>query len=166
MINFETETETKDIFDFDPKETALTVVDAVLLKEGCPKECVVEILLTDAETVREINKEYRNIDKTTDVLSFPNVEWDAPANYGCEGFEDEFLKDPETGLFMLGQIVLCKERILSQAEEYGHGIKREFAFLTAHSMLHLLGYDHMEEEEARIMESKQREYLEYLGITR
>ena len=74
--------------------------------------------------------------------------------------------DPETGEFMLGQIVLSKERIISQAEEFGHGIKREYSFLIAHSVLHLLGYDHMTEEEAKVMEDKQRTYLDELGIGR
>lgn len=164
MIIFEKEVEF-DV-DFDPEEIALLVTDAVLLKEKCPKDCEIDILLTDEDTVHEINKEYREVDRTTDVLSFPNVDWEFPADYEGESFKDEFLIDPDTGKLMLGQIVLCKERIISQAEEFGHSIKREYAFLIAHSMLHLLGYDHMEEAEAKVMEDKQRAYLEEIGITR
>ena len=154
--------------DFKPDEIAELVVDKVLTGEGFPEDIKVQvdILITDNEGIRKINKEYRDIDKPTDVLSFPNVEWDSPASYDSEGFLDELLVDPETGEFMLGQIVLSKERIITQAEEFGHGIKREYSFLIAHSVLHLLGYDHMTEEEAKVMEDKQRTYLDELGIGR
>ena len=80
--------------------------------------------------------------------------------------EDDSCFDPETGELLLGNIVMSKEKVISQAEEYGHSVKREYAFLIAHSMLHLLGYDHMEEEERAIMEGKQREILRKLGIER
>lgn len=163
-VNFEQDVEFEH--GFDQLEVADIVINAVLKEEACPTECEVEILLTDPETVREANKEYRDIDKTTDVLSFPNVEWDAPADYECEGFLDEYLINPETGKLMLGQIVLNADRIVSQAKEYGHSIKREYAFLIAHSMLHLLGYDHMEEAEAHVMEEKQKTYLNNMGIAR
>lgn len=154
--------------DFDKTQTAKQVVEKVLEKEGCPWECEVDILITDSEEIREYNEEYREIDKATDVLSFPNLEWETPADFESAG-DDEFLEmsvNPETGLLILGEICLNKDRILSQSEEYGHSIKREYAFLIAHSMLHLLGYDHMEEEEAKVMEGKQREYLDELGISR
>lgn len=164
MVNFEIEVEFDT--DFDKEEVAGLVTSKVLEFEGCPRECEVELLVTDAESVHEINKEYRNIDNTTDVLSFPNVEWDAPSDYESEGFKDEYLISPDSGRLMLGQIVLCKERILSQAEEYGHSVKREYAFLIAHSMLHLLGYDHMEDEERIVMEEKQKKYLDLIGIPR
>jgi len=164
MINFEKEVSLDAGFDLD--ETADLVVRTVLSKEKCPVECDVEILLTDEDTVHEINLEYRQVDSTTDVLSFPNVDFPHPADYSSEEFKDEYLIDPETNHLMLGQIVLCKERILSQAEDYGHSVKREYAFLIAHSMLHLLGYDHMEEAEALVMETKQDQYLNDIGITR
>ena len=164
MLNFENETDFNP--DFDLIEVASLVTDKVLQGEKFPYECDVDLLITDALTVKEINSEYRNIDNTTDVLSFPNIEWDAPADYESEGLSDEFLKDPETGHIMLGQIVLNEERIRSQALEYGHSVKREYAFLIAHSMLHLLGYDHMEDEERKVMEDKQKEYLSELKIER
>ena len=153
--------------DFDKQKTAEEVIGHILKKEGCPKEFEVDILITDSEEVREYNKEYRDIDKTTDVLSFPNIDWETPADF--ESIDEEELEmsvNPETNLTILGEICLNKDRIISQAEDYGHSVKREYAFLIAHSILHLLGYDHMEEEEARVMEKKQDEYLSQIGITR
>ena len=164
MVYFESEVEFE--VDFNPEEIASLVADTVLSMEKCPKECEIELLLTDEDTVHEINKEYRQIDSTTDVLSFPNIDWEEPSDFEGESFNDELLLDPDTGLLMLGQIVLCKERILSQAEEFGHEVKREYAFLIAHSMLHLLGYDHMEEDERALMEEKQRECMSILKIGR
>ena len=93
------------------------------------------------------------------------VEFPSPADYAYLDTDDSSF-DPETGELMLGNIVISKERAKEQAEEYGHSVEREFAFLIAHSMLHLLGYDHMEDEERLVMEKKQREVLEMLGITR
>lgn len=154
--------------DFDKQKIAEEVVDHILDKEGFPYECEVDILLTDSEEVREYNREYRGIDQTTDVLSFPNLEWDEPADYETEGLDEliEMSMNPETELFILGEICLNKDRIISQASDFGHSVKREYAFLIAHSMLHLLGYDHMEEKEAEVMEEKQRRYLDEIGISR
>ena len=112
-----------------------------------------------------MNLEFRGIDRATDVLSFPMTEFPSPADYAYPDTDDSSF-DPETGELMLGNIVISKERAKEQAEEYGHSVEREFAFLIAHSMLHLLGYDHMEDEERLVMEKKQREVLEMLGITR
>lgn len=165
MVIIEENTEFKT--DFDKQKVAEDVVGEVLKKEGCPFEVEVDILITDSEEVREYNKEYRDIDKTTDVLSFPNIDWEAPADF--ENIDEEELEmsiNPETELTILGEICLNKDRIISQAEEYGHSVKREYAFLIAHSMLHLLGYDHMEEGEAKVMEEKQDMYLCEIGITR
>ena len=154
--------------DFDKEQVAKDVVEHILDKENCPWDVEVDILITDSEEVKEYNREYRNIDKTTDVLSFPNIDWEAPADY--ENVDEEEFNcssfNPETELPILGEICLNKDRIISQAEEYGHSVKREFAFLIAHSMLHLLGYDHMEDDEAKVMEDKQKEYLEDLKISR
>ncbi len=153
--------------DFDKAKIAEDVVGEILKKEGCPFECEVDILITDSKEVKEYNREYRDIDKTTDVLSFPNLEWEAPSDFENLNVEDlEMSVNPETELTILGEICLNKDRIVSQAEEYGHSVKREYAFLIAHSMLHLLGYDHTEEDEAKVMEEKQAVYLENLGIKR
>lgn len=163
IIEENTEFET----DFDKQKTAEEVISHILEKEGCPWETEVDILITESEEVREYNKEYREIDKTTDVLSFPNLEWETPADF--ENVDEEELQmslNPETDLPILGEICLNKDRIISQAEDYGHSVKREYAFLIAHSILHLLGYDHMEEDEAKVMEEKQKSYLEEIGIGR
>lgn len=146
-------------------ELAEEVAEAVLDYENCPYESQVELLLTDNEEIRRINQEFRKIDRPTDVLSFPMVDFESPAEYDFLE-EDDSLFDPETGELMLGNIVISKEKVILQAEEYGHSVKREYAFLIAHSMLHLLGYDHMEEEERAVMEEKQREILKKLGIER
>ena len=146
-------------------ELAEEVAEAVLDYENCPYESQVELLLTDNEEIRRINQEFREIDRPTDILSFPMVDFGSPAEYDFLE-EDDSLFDPETGELMLGNIVISKEKVISQAEEYGHSVKREYAFLIAHSMLHLLGYDHMEEEERTVMERKQREILKKLKIER
>lgn len=146
-------------------ELAEEVAEAVLDYENCPYESQVELLLTDNEEIRRINQEFREIDRPTDVLSFPMIDFESPAEYDFLE-EDDNCFDPETGELMLGNIVISKEKVISQAEEYGHSIRREYAFLIAHSMLHLLGYDHMEEEERAVMEEKQREILKQLGIER
>lgn len=112
-----------------------------------------------------MNLEYRNIDRPTDVLSFPMLEYEMPGDFGgLEEQEDAF--DPESGELLLGDIVISSDRVLAQAEEYGHSPLREYAFLIAHSMLHLFGYDHMEEEERLVMEQKQREIMEKINIPR
>lgn len=147
------------------EKLAEEVAEAVLDYEECPYEAQVELLLTMNEEIRQMNREFREIDRATDVLSFPMVDFPAPAEYACLE-EDESAFDPETGELMLGNIVISKEKVLAQAEEYGHSVKREFSFLIAHSMLHLLGYDHMEEDERAVMEAKQRAVLERIGITR
>lgn len=146
-------------------ELAEEVAEAVLDYEQCPYESQIELLLTDNEEIQRINQEFREIDRPTDVLSFPMVDFETPAEYDFLE-DDDSCFDPETGELMLGNIVISKEKVISQAEEYGHSVKREYAFLIAHSMLHLLGYDHMEEEERAVMEGKQREILKQLGIER
>lgn len=149
----------------DYQKLAEEVAEAVLDYEECPYESQIELLLTDNTEIQRINQEFRQIDRPTDVLSFPMINFKTPASYDFLEEEEECF-DPETGELMLGNIVISKEKVVAQAEEYGHSKKREFAFLIAHSMLHLLGYDHMEEEERTVMESKQRAVLEQLGIER
>ena len=151
--------------DLNYQEVAQRVGDAVLDYEQCPYESKVELLLTMDEEIREMNREFRDIDRATDVLSFPMIAYESPADFAFLE-EDESCFDPDTGELMLGNIVISKQKVVEQAEEYGHTVEREYAFLIAHSMLHLLGYDHMEEEERAVMEKKQREILDGLGITR
>ena len=151
--------------DLNYQEVAQRVGDAVLDYEQCPYESEVELLLTMDEEIREMNREFRDIDRATDVLYFPMIAYESPADFAFLE-EDESCFDPDTGELMLGNIVISKQKVVEQAEEYGHTVEREYAFLIAHSMLHLLGYDHMEEEERAVMEKKQREILDGLGITR
>jgi len=141
------------------------VIEAAMDYVECPYEAEINLLLTMNEEIHEMNKNFRGIDRATDVLSFPMVDYEAPGEFD---FLDEAIENfhPETGELMLGDIVISKEKVISQAEEYGHSIEREYAFLIAHSMLHLFGYDHMEEEERIVMEQKQKEILEQLGILR
>jgi probable rRNA maturation factor len=145
---------------------ARQVIDQVLDEEGCPYETEVNLLLTSDEEIHRINLEYRNIDRPTDVLSFPQVEYDSPADFSWAEEHEMDCFDPDSGELTLGDIIISLDKVKEQAEQYGHGTKREYAFLIAHSMLHLLGYDHMTEEEAAQMESRQSAILEHLGITR
>ncbi|TCL59881.1 putative rRNA maturation factor [Kineothrix alysoides] len=160
------ENETDVIFAFPVEETVNRVMEAVLDSEGCPYEASVSVLLTDDEGIRMFNKEYRDMDKATDVLSFPNVSYEEPSMF--EGLEDVAADcfDPDSGELVLGDIIISVDKVRSQAESYGHSELREFAFLVAHSMFHLCGYDHMEEEEAAVMEEKQKTILDILNITR
>ena len=122
------------------------------------------------DEIKKINAEYRNINNPTDVLSFPMLNFALPGDF--DGISDELENDvedyfnPDSGELMLGDIVVSVEKVVEQAEKYGHSQERELAFLVAHSMMHLFGYDHMEPDEAAVMESKQREILDNLGITR
>ena len=97
------------------------------------------------------NKEYRNIDKETDVLSFPAVDYESPSDFTLVRENESSYINPDTGELILGDIILNEDRVRAQAQEYGHTLLREFAFLLTHSMLHLLGYDHMEPEEEKEM---------------
>ena len=117
------------------------------------------------EQIQEMNVNFRNIDRATDVLSFPMVDYEVPGEFDFLEYRDDCF-NPETGELVLGDIVISKEKVISQAEEFGHSIKREYAFLIAHSMLHLSGYDHMEENERLEMERMQRELMEKLNILR
>lgn len=121
----------------------------------------VSVTFTDDGTVHEYNREYRNIDRPTDVLSFPACQFDS----GKVEVKGENI-DPETGALFLGDIMISLERANAQAEEYGHSRLRETAFLMAHSLLHLLGYDHMTEPDSRRMEALCGQALDRLGITR
>lgn len=159
------ENEQDQQFDFDFQQVACQVADAVLDQEGCPYEAQINVILTDDEEIRNANRQFRNIDRSTDVLSFPMVDFPVPACYDILE-KDPTCFDPDTGELLLGDIMISIPTAVRQAASYGHGVLREYAFLIAHSMLHLLGYDHMEEEERMLMEKKQEQALESLHITR
>ena len=131
-------------------------IEATLAYEGYNNDCQLSVTFTDNEGIRVLNNEYRGIDRATDVLSFPLVDF--------AGGEEPPVDEP---MQSLGDIVLSLERADEQAKEYGHSFERETAFLTVHSMLHLLGYDHeLGEEEDAEMRRKQSEILDGMGLTR
>lgn len=165
-MTFYVENETEVTFPFDVEEIVEQVAEAVLDAEECPYETQVNVLLTDNEGIHEFNREHRGIDKETDVLSFPNVDFETEGDFDIDEDREADYFDPDTGELILGDIIISVDKVMEQAESYGHSTKREFSFLVAHSMLHLCGYDHMEEEEAKVMEAKQEEILTSLGITR
>ena len=154
------------VFDYSNEQDSVEISDeliglcnkacvSVLKNEGMEGEFEISLTVTDKQSIKEINSSYRGIDKVTDVLSFPMSDCgEYPENY-------------DTGALVLGDIIICAERALEQAEEYGHSPEREFGFLCAHSLLHLLGYDHVNgEEEAKVMESKQAKALSDINLNR
>ena len=161
QIDYETDRE----IGIEYEELAKKVVQKVLDMEGCPYDAQVNLVLTDNEEIQRVNTEFREIAAPTDVLSFPMIPFETPADYSVAE-DDESCFDLDSGELLLGDIMISAERAAAQAEEYGHSVKREFCFLVAHSMLHLLGYDHMTPEEAADMEARQAKALEELGITR
>ena len=152
--------------DFDAVKVAEAVINQVADMEEVPYEFDIYVTMVDNDAIHEINMEHRGIDRPTDVLSFPNLDFDVPGDFSLIEENEANYFDPETGMLLMGDIVISVEKVAEQAAEYGHSKKREFAFLVAHSMLHLCGYDHMEPEEACIMEAKQKEALKAVGITR
>ncbi|MBO4782688.1 MAG: rRNA maturation RNase YbeY [Lachnospiraceae bacterium] len=166
-MNLVIEKETEDSFDFDYEEAAKFIIEQSLDYLKCPYEVQLNLTLTDNEGIHAINKEYRQIDRPTDVLSFPLVDYEEP-NVFPENIEDEAEDyfDLDTGELMLGDIIISVEKCKEQALEFGHSVLREFSFLIVHSMLHLFGYDHMEDDERAVMEQKQREILDAAGISR
>ncbi|QNU65665.1 rRNA maturation RNase YbeY [Ruminiclostridium herbifermentans] len=137
------------------------VIDICMKAENLEMEYEVSVLIVNDEEIRLINKEHRDIDKSTDVLSFPMAEFK-----NGELISDEGDYDLESEQLMLGDIIISAETAKRQAMEYGHSFEREIAFLTAHSCFHLLGYDHMEEAEEKVMFSKQEAVLKEVGLTR
>ena len=160
------EKETELEFSFDIKEVAEQVMEGVLRMESCPYETQINLLLTDNEGIRAYNARFRQIDRETDVLSFPHVDYEKPSDFSrLAGREADYF-DPDSKELVMGDIILSVEKVKEQAIAYNHSEKREFSFLIAHSMLHLCGYDHMEQAEAKVMEEKQEAVLTSLGITR
>ena len=152
-------------FPFDHRKLAKDVICAAIEEEGFPFEAEVGLLLATLGEIQEINLEQRGLDKPTDVLSFPMIFYRQPGDFSGIGQEGGNF-NPDTGEVMLGDIVLCVDKVKEQAKEFGHSEKREYAFLILHSMLHLFGYDHMTEDEAAIMEGKQRKILDQMRILR
>ncbi len=163
-IHIDKEVEVK--FEFAEEEYIEKVILAAMDYVECPYESEINVLFTDNTGIQEMNLEYRAIDRPTDVLSFPMVSYVIPGNFDNLEEEQEECFHPETGELLLGDIVLSYDKIKEQAKEFGHSELRELCFLVAHSMLHLFGYDHMEEEERKLMEQMQRDILIQLDILR
>lgn len=165
-MTFHLECEVEPKFSFPYEELAKEVIEACMEAEDFPYEAEVNLTLVDDAAIQEINASYRQIDRATDVLSFPLLDYDAPGDFSkVEDLMEDNI-NPDTGEVMLGDIVISVDHVREQAKEYGHSEKREYAFLIVHSMLHLFGYDHMEPEEAQEMQEHQRKILDYLKITR
>ena len=138
--------ETNEKIDMDEK--LKSVVKTVLETEGLPLEYEVSITFVDIDEIHKLNKEFRNVDRPTDVLSFPMDE-----DFSIEGVDT-----------MLGDIVISMDIAKDQAKDFGHSLDREIMYLTAHSMLHLLGYDHMGEAEKIEMRAREKEVMKILGV--
>lgn len=164
-VNIEDESQ-RPLAGVETEKIAQMVIEAALDFEGCPYEAEINLLLTDDEGIHAINLEQRGIDRPTDVLSFPMLTYEHPSDFSFVEEAEEDYFNPESGELVLGDIVISVDKVVEQAEKYGHSETREYAFLIAHSMLHLFGYDHMISEEAKVMEAKQAAILEGLGISR
>ena len=153
MIYFENNQE-KALITYKLKRLIRMSVEATLAYEEIERDLEVSVTFTDDDGIRKLNRSYRKIDRATDVLSFPLFDFEG---------EDDALADETCD--MLGDIVLSLERAAAQAEEFGHSFEREVSFLTVHSMLHLLGYDHETSEEDELdMRQRQTEIMEMLGL--
>ena len=156
-IGFSTEVENED----EVRALVEKCARNVLSRENVDFPAEIDITVVDADTIREMNAEYRSKDSVTDVLSFPMYEF-----YNGEPRE-ELDEEPDTGCVMLGDMILCYTRACEQAKEFGHSAARECGYLTTHSLLHLLGYDHeRNDEDTRLMRSKEEEYMNAIGLTR
>ena len=149
---------TSEQSDFEIDEEMISLLKSaavsVLKNENLSGKFEISLTFCSEEEIKQLNSAHRGINKVTDVLSFPMGEG------------GEYPENLSSGALILGDIVICAKRAVEQAKEYGHSIEREFAFLCAHSVLHLLGYDHMEENEAKQMEALQEKALEDINIRR
>lgn len=153
-------------FDFSLQDQLDKLVSFVAEQLACPYEIEVSVTLVDKEEIHRLNREFRDVDRPTDVLSFPMMEYEEPSDFTSTSFLQSKTISPETGELLLGDIVICSQVVCEQAKEYGHSELREFSFLVVHSLLHLFGYDHMEEDERVQMEQIQREFMQMLQISR
>ena len=143
-------------FDENFLKIVTKAAEESLKYENFDPNCEISLSFVTNNEIHKINKQFRNIDRETDVLSFPQLTFE----------EGEIPEKNENGEIILGDIIISVEKAKAQAEEYGHSLEREIAFLTAHSMLHLMGYDHMTEEDEKEMFGRQRAIMENIGIGR
>lgn len=134
-------------------EAAEYAVESENLLNLDKQRCELSVTFVGLDEIHELNREYRRVDRPTDVLSFPQ-------------FEDLEEEIPEVGEICLGDVVICREKAEEQAEEFGHSFERELVYLFTHSVLHLLGYDHMEEDEKKVMRQREEEIMEHIGLMR
>lgn len=141
----------KEDLDLDQIEAmAYKTIEEVLRVEDFTSDVEVSLTLVDKDEIHTLNRDYRGVDRPTDVLSFP--------------MDDEIFPGEEDVDLILGDIVICLDIAKAQAEEYGHSLDRELSYLICHSTLHLLGYDHMEDDEKAIMRGKEKEIMKNLGV--
>lgn len=150
-------------------EDLISIIRACIKKtlemEGVQIPVLISLLLVDNNSIHQMNLQFRGVDRETDVLSFPMLEKDIKnCGVSIEDFANDI--DPETNALMLGDIVISLEKAEEQAKEYGHSFSRELGFLTTHSTLHLLGYDHMEADDEKLMREKEEAVLSALQLTR
>ncbi len=162
IIDYETDIK----LDLPYEEIINRVVAQSAETENCPYEVCVNVLLTDNEAIHQINNEFRGVDGPTDVLSFPSLYLETPDGWDLIEEDPGLDFDPDTGELIVGDIAVSVEKVMSQAKEYGHSEERELAFLVAHSMLHLFGFDHIEEADRLLMEAEQKKILDALCIYR
>lgn len=155
-------------FDFDIEESFNLIAKYILEKHNFPEDAYLSVSIVDNDIIKELNSANRNIDSVTDVLSFPNMPMEKKADFDI--LNDSIIKaecyEYDTDSINIGDVVICYDRALEQANEYGHSVKREFCFLFAHSILHLIGFDHIDDNERMRMEEEQKVILDDLNITR
>lgn len=140
--------------------------DSALKTEGITVDCSATVKLCDDPAIHEINKQCRNIDSATDVLSFPAINWHKGKTAGTDPQRLRSEYDDVTGTYFLGDIIISVEHARAQAAEYGHSIERELAYLITHSCFHLMGYDHMQDDEKKQMRMMEERSLEAIGLLR
>lgn len=162
------EKETDGDLTFDAPKIAEKVINTALELYNCPYSVSVSLYLVEESVIQEVNLDTRGIDRITDVLSFPNIPFGKEADFSILDKKNDYYTyfDPDTDELILGEIMICQNKMIEQAASYGHSILREFAFLVTHSILHLLGYDHMEDDQRIRMEREQDIILDRLNITR
>lgn len=159
-MNIQIEKETELDLSLDYKKIIDEIVNEALDYINCPYEIELNVILSDNEGIQQVNLEQREIDAPTDVLSFPMLEYEKAGDFSFLEREEEIYNfNADTGELMLGDIMISLEKVREQAKEYNHSESRELAFLVAHSMLHLFGFDHIEEKERIEMERMQEEIL-------
>ena len=134
-------------------EAAEYAVESENLLNLDKQRCEISVTFVDLDEIHELNKQYRGVDRPTDVLSFPQFD----------DLEEEL---PEVGEICLGDVVICEQKAREQAEEFGHSFERELVYLFTHSVLHLLGYDHMEDDEKKVMRTREEEIMKHIGLMR